>query len=214
MERKSIKWKSKNMSKRPLRVLLTLLFAFVMMLLVGCKPTLVEFKHICGDGIELTEIKQNDSIISIINDYIKRHPKYNTFVLSRPILLSWDDSIVLKGLILGPGYRPLYGRREKLDTLWLHGKCVICFDSISDRDLYYKEGFVEYKKKYKNVQDIYIQSNGYVVDGELYNYIFRSIYIDRKDDKLIVNTRPDTLFLPIFEKSNNRFTCPNPSFVP
>lgn len=184
------------------------------MLLVGCKPTLVGFKRVYGDGIELTEIKQNDSIISIINDYIKRHPKYNTFVLSRPILLSWDDSIVLKGLILGPGYRPLYGRREKLDTLWLHGKCVICFDSISDRDLYYKEGFVEYKKKYKNVQDIYIQSNGYVVDGELYNYIFRSIYIDRKDDKLIVNTRPDTLFLPIFEKSNIRFTCPNPSFAP
>lgn len=91
---------------------------------------------------------------------------------------------------------------------------MICFDSISDRDLYYKEGFEEYKKKYKNVQDIYIQSNGYVVDGELYNYIFRSIYIDRKDDKLIVNTRPDTLFLPIFEKSNIRFTCPNPSFVP
>ena len=85
MECKSIKWKSKNMSKRALRVLLTLFFAFAMMLLVGCKPTLVEFKRVCGDGIELTEIKQNDSIISIINDYIKRHPKYNTLVLSRPI---------------------------------------------------------------------------------------------------------------------------------
>ena len=62
------------MSKRALRVLLTLFFAFVMMLLVGCKPTLVGFKRICGDGIELTEIKQNDSIISIINDYINTIP--------------------------------------------------------------------------------------------------------------------------------------------
>ena len=116
MECKSIKGKSQNMYKRALRVLLTLFFEFMMMLLVGCKPTLVGFKRVDGDGIELTEIKQNDSIISIINDYIKRHPKYNTFVLSRPILLSWDDSIVLKGLILGPGYRPLYGDGEKWKT--------------------------------------------------------------------------------------------------
>ena len=196
------------MYKRVLRILSTLFFVFVMMLLVSYKPTLVGLKRICGDGIELTEIKQNDSIISILKDYIRRNPKYNTFVLSRPVLLSFDNSIVWRGLILGPGYSPLYGRRKELDTLWLNGKCVICFDSINSRDLYYKEGFVEYRKKYKRIQDIYIQSNGYVVDNELCNYIFRSIYIDRKNDKLIINTRPDTLFLPVFVKSNIRFTCP------
>lgn len=196
------------MYKRALKILSILFFAFVMMLLVSYKPTLLGFKRVFGDGIELDEIKQNDSIISILKDYIKQHPKYNTFVLSRPVLLSLDDSIVCKGLILGPGYSPLYRRRKKVDTLWLNGKCVICFDSINSKDLYYKEGFVEYKNTHKRVQDVYIQSNGYIVDNELCNYIFRSIYIDRKADKLITCTRPDTLFLPVFVKSTIRFTSP------
>lgn len=101
------------MYKRALKILSILFFAFVMMLLVSYKPTLLGFKRVFGDGIELDDIKQNDSIISILKDYIKQHPKYNTFVLSRPVLLSLDDSIECKGLILGPGYSPLYGRRKK-----------------------------------------------------------------------------------------------------
>lgn len=121
------------MYKRALKILSILFFAFVMMLLVSYKPTLLGFKRVFGDGIELDDIKQNDSIISILKDYIKQHPKYNTFVLSRPVLLSLDDSIECKGLILGPGYSPLYGRRKKVDTLWLNGKCVICFDSINSK---------------------------------------------------------------------------------
>lgn len=172
-------------------------------------PKVEEAKHLYGEGIELVEIKQNDSIAKIFNDYIKRNWKYNTFIVTRPMMLSMKDSIVCNGIIIGPGYRPLYSRREKKDTLWINGKCVIAFDSICGRDQYYEEGFLEYKKKYKGIQDIYIQDNGYKVDNELCNYIFRSIYIDRVDGKLIINTRPDTLFLPIFEKQNIKFVKPN-----
>lgn len=196
------------MYKRALRTISVIAIATMTMLLVSYKPAPAGLKTICGEGIELSEVRRDDSIISILKNYMRRRPRYNTYVLSRAIGLSLDDNKKWKGLIFGPGYRPLYGRREKMDTLWLNGKCIISFDSIDSRDLYYKEGFLEYKNTHKEKQDLYIQSNGYVVDDELCNYIFRSVYIDRVEGKLIINTRPDTLFLPVFEKSNIKFTCP------
>ena len=196
------------MYKSVLKTISVIAIATMTILLVSYKPVPAGLKSICGEGIELSGVRRNDSIVSILNNYMRCHPRYNIYVLSRAINLSLDDNKEWKGLIFGPGYRPLYGRREKMDTLWLNGKCIIIFDSINSRDLYYKEGFLEYKKAHKDKQDLYIQSNGYIVDDELCNYIFRSIYIDRKDDKIIINTRPDTLFLPVFVKTNIRFTCP------
>lgn len=196
------------MYKRALRTISVIAIATMTILLVSYKPAPTGLKRICGEGIKLSEVRRDDSIISILKNYMRRRPRYNTYVLSRAIGLSLDDNKKWKGLIFGPGYRPLYGRREKMDTLWLNGKCIISFDSIDSRDLYYKEGFLEYKNTHKEKQDLYIQSNGYVVDNELCNYIFRSVYIDRVEGKLIINTRPDTLFLPVFEKSNIKFTCP------
>lgn len=196
------------MCRRRQKTIPVIAIASMAILLVSYKPAPTGLKRICGEGIKLSEVRRDDSIISILKNYMRRRPRYNTYVLSRAIGLSLDDNKKWKGLIFGPGYRPLYGRREKMDTLWLNGKCIISFDSIDSRDLYYKEGFLEYKNTHKEKQDLYIQSNGYVVDDELCNYIFRSVYIDRVEGKLIINTRPDTLFLPVFEKSNIKFTCP------
>lgn len=196
------------MCRRRQKTIPVIAIATMTILLVSYKPAPTGLKSICGEGIELSGVRRNDSIVSILNNYMRYHPRYNTYVLSRAIKLSLDGNKEWKGLIFGPGYRPLYGRREKMDTLWLNGKCIISFDSIDSRDLYYKEGFLEYKKAHKYKQDLYIQSNGYVVNNELCNYIFRSVYIDRVEGKLIINTRPDTLFLPVFEKSNIKFTCP------
>ena len=196
------------MGRRTIKIISVIAIASISMLLVSYIPAPAGLKSTCGESIELSEVRQDDSIISILSNYMRSHPRYNTYVLSRAVRLSLDENKEWKGLIFGPGYRPIYGRREKLDTLWLNGKCIIIFDSISSSDLYYKEGFLEYKKAYKDKQDLYVQSNGYVVDNELYNYIFRSIYIDRVEGRLVINTRPDALFLAIMEKSNIKFTCP------
>lgn len=148
-----------------------------------------------GDGLDIKEIFCDSSLREIIKAYTESHSRYDTFVVTRPILMNIGNEkypYIYKGILVGPGYRPLYDRRTKHDTLRIGKKVVLAFDSLRDRDCYYREGFENYKRKYANIQDVYIYK-GDIQDNELNNYLFRAIYIDRKNGKYVISQRMDTI---------------------
>ena len=97
-----------------------------------------------GEGLEIKEIFCDSSLREIIKTYTESHSRYDTFVVTRPILMNWNYDkypYIYKGLLVGPGYRPLYDRRTKHDTLRIGKKVVLAFDSLRDCERYYREGF-------------------------------------------------------------------------
>ena len=151
-------------------------------------------EYVYGDGFSINEMTSDYKLRRILSDYITNHPQYKTFIISRPILLECRNiSYARNGIMIGPGYPCLYGRRTKMDTLSINGKVIYMYDSISEKDLYYKEGYTEYKRKVRGHQDIYVKE-GHVIDNEFYNYLYRALYIDRLGDKIVTKGRLDTIF--------------------
>lgn len=160
-----------------------------------------------GEGLEIREIFCDSSLREIIKEYTEAHSRYDTFVVTRPILMNWkydECPYIYKGLLVGPGYRPLYDSRTKHDTLRIGKKVVLAFDSLRDEERYYREGFQEYKKKHANTQDTYIYK-GEIQDNELNNYLLRAIYIDRKGGKIVISQRMDTILAAPLRTSTIRF---------
>ena len=81
---------------------------------------------------------------------------------------------------------------------------VLAFDSLRDCERYYREGFQNYKRKYAKTQDTYIYK-GDIQDNELNNYLYRAIYIDRKNGKYVISQRMDTIMVIPFGISKIRF---------
>ena len=160
-----------------------------------------------GEGLEIKEIFCDSSLREIIKTYTESHSRYDTFVVTRPILMNEDNDknpYTYKGLLVGPGYRPLYDRRTKHDTLRIGKKVVLAFDSLRDCERYYREGFQNYKRKYAKTQDMYIYK-GDIQDNELNNYLYRAIYIDRKNGKYVISQRIDTIMAMPLRLSKIRF---------
>ena len=64
-----------------------------------------------GEGLVIKEIFCDSSLREIIKTYTESHSRYDTFVVTRPILMNWNYDkypYIYKGLLVGPGYRPLY----------------------------------------------------------------------------------------------------------
>ena len=157
--------------------------------------------------MEIKEIFCDSSLREIIKTYTESHSRYDTFVVTRPILMNEyndENPYIYKGLLVGPGYRPLYDRRTKHDTLRIGKKVVLAFDSLRDHELCYREGFQNYKRKYAKTQDTYIYK-GDIQDNELNNYLYRAIYIDRKNGKYVISQRMDTIMAMPFGISKIRF---------
>ena len=160
-----------------------------------------------GEGLEIKEIFCDSSLREIIKTYTESHSRYDTFVVTRPILMNWNYDkypYIYKGLLVGPGYRPLYDRRTKHDSLRIGKKVVLAFDSLRDHERYYREGFQNYKRKYAKTQDTYIYK-GDIQDKELSNYLYRAIYIDRKNGKYVISQRMDTIMAFPLRLSKIRF---------
>ena len=160
-----------------------------------------------GEGLEIKEIFCDSSLREIIKTYTESHSRYDTFVVTRPILMNWNYDkypYIYKGLLVGPGYRPLYDRRTKHDTLRIGKKVVLAFDSLRECELCYREGFQNYKRKYAKTQDTYIYK-GDIQDKELSNYLYRAIYIDRKNGKYVISQKMDTIMAFPLRLSKIRF---------
>lgn len=184
----------------------------ICLLAIGCLPLSLGMSTApiaCtpGEGLEIKEIFSDSSLREIIKEYAKSHSRYDTFVVTRPVLMNWKYDkypYIYKGLLVGPGYRPLYDRRMKHDTLRIGKKVVLAFASLRDCELYYREGRQEYKRKYANTQDLYIYK-GEIQDNELDNYLFRAIYIDRKGGKFVINQRMDKILAAPIRTSSIHF---------
>ena len=183
------------------------------LLVIGCLSTLsldmstAPIACTPGEGLEIKEIFCDSSLREIIKTYTESHSRYDTFVVTRPILMNEyndENPYIYKGLLVGPGYRPLYDRRTKHDTLRIGKKVVLAFDSLRDHELCYREGFQNYKRKYAKTQDTYIYK-GDIQDNELNNYLYRAIYIDRKNGKYVISQRMDTIMAMTLRLSKIRF---------
>ena len=121
----------------------------ICLLVIGCLPMLLLGMSTApitctpGEGLEIKEIFSDSFLREIIKEYTESHSRYDTFVVIRPVLMNWKydkHPYIYKGLLVSPGYRPLYDRRTKHDTLRIGKKVVLAFDSLRDCERYYREG--------------------------------------------------------------------------
>lgn len=109
-----------------------------------------------------------------------------------------------KGILVGPAYYPLiYGRKK--DTILINHRVVYLIDSLNGGKRMYTDELLDYLATHS--RDTLIDSmHGTPIVGEIPNFLYRAIYIGRSNGKLLVLTRPDTIFFVTRIKSPIKFT--------
>ena len=186
------------------------LFAGTIIILVSC-IVMAKVSHIqkekckLGDSIPLLSIKTDVGLRKIIGDYMNRYKKYDSYIVAKWFNTPCMTRNIEKGILVGPAYYPLiYGRKK--DTIIINHRVVYLIDSLNGKRMYTDE-LLDYLATHS--RDTLIDSmDGTPIVGEIPNFLYRAIYIGRSNGKLLVLTRPDTIFFVTRIKSPIKFTPP------
>ncbi|HPM03146.1 MAG TPA: hypothetical protein PK816_13405 [Candidatus Cloacimonadota bacterium] len=172
---------------------------------------LVVFLASCGNRSKIVEFKTeanitfNDSIYSVLKDYVNQFPNFNSFILAcfqkKPASITDNSEEYNRAYqfeyLIGPSY-----------SMENHEKVPIAYFKINDKLIFIKCGLEElvsvdkvekslyHKLKiHKGVDSVSIGNNLFAKDGK-FLFLKRAIYFSIEDNKVIINYRPDTIFLP------------------
>ena len=185
------------------------LFAGTIIILVSC-IVMVKVSHIqkekckLGDSISLLSVKTDVGLRKIIGDYMNRYKKYDSYIVAKWFNTPCMTRNIEKGILVGPAYYPLiYGRKK--DTILINHRVVYLIDSLNGGKRMYTDELLDYLATHSC--DTLIDSmDGTPIVGEIPNFLYRAIYIGRSNGKLLVLTRPDTIFFVTRIKSPIKFT--------
>lgn len=168
--------------------------------LVSCekRSKTIELKTECNITI-------NDSIYTILEEYVNQFPNFNSFTLTcfqkKPATIT-DN---LEGYNKVNQFEYLIGPSYSMED---NGKVLLFYFKISDKIVFIKSGLEELVSVCKVEESLYhkfkitrgvdsvsIGNNLYAKDGK-FLYLKRAIYFSIRDNKVIINYRPDTIFLP------------------
>jgi len=142
----------------------------------------------------------NDTIREVIVAYMDSFPQFNTFFLKESESIYSITENLPHGFLLGPGYDYLTEKKG-----FMRNSDLSLFWEIDSRRVYYISDFSRLFKydtisqwKNRHVVDSVILGKNYplVIKDPDMLYVMRSIFFYFDRDKLVVNYRPDTLFIP------------------
>lgn len=140
----------------------------------------------------------NDSIRAVIQQYADEHPQYNTFLLRQSDSEIFRNTYFPRGIIVGPGYPDIV---EKSRLYFQIGKVRVYIESYINNILDTKNNEIW---ENTNPEDTVVINNKPTVYS-WHKYIYKAIFIYYEMDKIKVNTRPDTIFLPEQIESTIKF---------
>ena len=165
----------------------------------------------CGNKFKVNEFETevdvtfNDSTNAIIESYVNQFPSFNSFVLTcfqkKPA--TKNDNIEEYNrtyqyeFLLGPAYSLEDAEKIPLTYFKINNKLIFIKCGLEElieineikESLFYKS------KIPRGVDSVSIGNGLYAKDGN-FLYLKRAIYLSIENDKIFVNYRPDTLFLP------------------
>lgn len=144
------------------------------------------------------ELVVNDSIRAVIQQYVCEHPQYNTFLLRQSDSEIFSNTYFPRGIIVGPGYPDIV---EKSRLFFQIGKARVYIESYVNNILDTENDEIW---ENTNPEDTVIINNRHEIYS-WHKYIYKAIFIYYEMDKIKVNTRPDTIFLPEQIESTIKF---------
>ena len=172
---------------------------------------LVVFLASCGNRLKIIEFKTeanltfNDSIYKILKDYVNQFPNFNSFILTcfhkKPASITDNSEEYNRAnqneYLLGPSYSMENSEKVPLTYFKINDKLVFIkcgLEELISVDKVEESLFYKFKIP-RGVDSVSIGNNLYAKDGK-FLYLKRAIYFSIGDDKVIINYRPDTIFLP------------------
>ena len=137
-------------------------------------------------------------MLNTIKQYIKKHPDYGQFIVSKIFPDSFTLSIDLKGILIGKSAPSILAARGmSMDSLILMGKTIYIIDSLSEIDLYYTGNKAYYKKHYYYVDAFFAPP----ADNDITRYIKDALYLYKVNGEIATSNRADTILFPRRVKS-------------
>lgn len=139
----------------------------------------------CADNYDCRWKMKKDCRDSI-KAYISSHKDYSSYLVVLKHTVSDQLGIITTGFLIGPLY--CQSKQE------LHSLLPIVIDNAKVFILSDLQLIMDVPEMFVSERDI--NSYGYNKDSGAVNYIRHAVYMYYNDSILMVNTRPDTLFLP------------------
>ena len=184
------------------RNIITICF-LMLVLFVSCSKS-KNSESLSNDSVILkvnTAIELRSDIRLIIEDCFKKHPQYNSFVLSRcPRKLNTDDldEILSNDFLIGPAFNQSSHDKTPLLYFEFEGKKVFIKCGLEElyADSHYQDSIYHSQLIKRGVDSVVSPENLVEKDGAVL-YVYRSIYFKiNKAGNVYKSYRPDTLFLP------------------
>ncbi|MBM3404501.1 MAG: hypothetical protein FJY10_06390 [Bacteroidetes bacterium] len=186
----------KNISNiRPIEIrdILQLVVLLIIILIFSCKQ-----------NKPCKELILDSRVYQILNEYVQKHPQYNTFILMAYPLQMIDDSVNESGFLLGPGYNEL-----------IRDYSQIYFD-FEDNRVYYVSEISSILKINSNdwnninVSDSIVisekDSTLSIIKDAWPLFITHAIFFNfNQANSISINYRPDTIFAPKRCKTSIKF---------
>lgn len=155
----------------------------------------------CSNGNRnKNELFVNDTIRTIIKQYVDKYPQYNTFMLRQSDPDLFCDTNFPHGILLGPGYQDIL-EQQNCRLFIQFGKARVYMESYINEML--DRGNDEIWEN-TNPEDTIIINNKPSIDS-WHKYIYKAIFIYHDGNIVKVNTRPDTIFIPKRTVSDIKF---------
>ena len=154
--------------------------------------------------VSVGDIEMQDSIYSIIKNYLDQYPQINTFLLTRSPI---GNQLYSDGYLLGPAYE---GINKDIVPLF--------YFQINDKQVFIQLGIESLMKKSKDTESLFFEKKipkgidslvilpDWIIRGGDELYISRAIYFSQNSrGEIIVDYCPDTIFAPKLLESTIEF---------
>jgi len=146
------------------------------------------------------ELFVNDSIRAIVLQYVDDHPQYNTFLLRQSDSEICCGTYFPRGILLGPGYKDII-EKKKCRLFFQVGRARVYIES-------YVNNIIDQEKEETwentNPEDT-VMINNIASVYSWQKYIYKAIFIYYDKDKIKINMRPDSIFVPERTESTIKF---------
>ena len=158
------------------------------LLITGCKT----------DGNNIS-VEDGKAVMLTVKKYVDNHPNNEKFLL----IDSWGDIFSKEeypsGYILGPYYKGMIKQIDEFPYIDI-GKSRIYIKSLTLQKCNENEVYITYTSHADSSDKEY-----YIINDAWSDYIYKAMFLYKKDGNWRVNHRPDTIFIPKRVESNIHF---------